>query len=223
MNYLRRLSAITPIILGSGSPRRKDLLQQAKIPFTVKTADISETIPAGEAPEQASRRLAELKAHAVSKSILTQNSQEPPFIEPFLIIASDTIVWHNGDCLGKPVNIPEARETLWRLRGQKHHVYTAISMLLHNSSTKVFSEQQVAKTAVTFKDDSKVSDEEIERYLATGDSLDKAGAYGAQELGSFLVDHLEGALDTVIGFPLLVVDELAAKFLQTLGQSSQNH
>ena len=100
MNNLRRLSAITPIILGSGSPRRKDLLQQAKIPFTVKTADISESIPAGEPPEQAAQRLAELKARAVSKSILTQNSQEPFLIEPFLIIASDTIVWHNGDCLG---------------------------------------------------------------------------------------------------------------------------
>ncbi len=211
MDNLRRLSVDIPIILGSASPRRKDLLEQAQIPFRILTTDVPETIATNESPGGAAKRLAELKANCVAErfqSEQTKNSEQ--FSPAILIIAADTIVWHKGVCLGKPANESEAREMLKGLRGETHRVFTAVSMLLRKTPTITFTETEVASSAVTFKN---VSDEEIERYLATGDPLDKAGAYGAQELGAFLVDRLEGALDTVIGFPLLVVDELAGKLL----------
>jgi nucleoside triphosphate pyrophosphatase len=208
MNNLRRLSAEIPLILGSGSPRRKDLLQRARIPFTIVTVDVPEDILSGEAPDVAAKRLAALKARHVNELIVRKKPAEPA-----VVISADTIVWSQGDCLGKPESLAVARELLKSLRGETHQVFTAVSMLMRLSAPLTFAETAVANTAVTFKH---VSDDEIERYLLTGDPMDKAGAYGAQELGAFLVDHIEGELDTVIGFPLSVVDNLASILLSKI-------
>lgn len=205
MRNLRRLSAEVPVILGSGSPRRKDLLQRARIPFTIVIAEAPEIALDDETPQVATKRLATLKARCVAERVARERPGDSA-----VIIAADTIVWSRGDCLGKPADEAEAREFLLRLRGKTHQVFTAVSMALRIPRMETVIEAEVAQTAVTFKD---VSDKEIESYLATGDSLDKAGAYGAQEPGAFLVDHLAGALDTVIGFPLSVVEELAGIFL----------
>ncbi len=215
MNKLRHLSEEFPVILGSGSPRRKDLLEQAGIPFSIVTTDVPEDIPRGEAPDTAAKRLSALKAYHVSQRVIQEGRTEPA-----VIISADTIVWHNGECLGKPENETVARELLHRLRGETHSVFTAVTLSLNLSPTLAHSvsdivvsdivETGIAETKVAFKN---VSDDQIERYIATGDPLDKAGAYGAQELGAFLVDHISGELDTVIGFPLALVDDLAGLLL----------
>jgi len=205
---LRRLSDEIDIILGSGSPRRKDLLQQAGIPFRIVTVDVAEIVLDNEPSAEAAKRLASLKADAVAE--LSDNKDEK---KPLLIIAADTIVWSEGACLGKPQDADEALRMLQSLRGRTHQVFTGVAMTLRHSQNPSVSISDVAVTKVTFKN---VSDEELRRYIATGDPLDKAGAYGAQELGGFLVDHIDGELDTVIGFPLALVDELAGAILEEI-------
>jgi len=211
MPNLRRLSAEATIVLGSGSPRRRDLLQQARIPFRIVTADVAEIVLENEPPAEAAKRLASLKAEAVAELISKKEEKEPA-----VIIAADTIVWSQGACLGKPQGADEAFWMLQSLRGQTHQVLTGVSLALCHYGNSAPTLSDVAVTTVTFKD---VPDEELRRYIATGDPLDKAGAYGAQELGGFLVDRLDGELDTVIGFPLALVDELAGAILENIKAS----
>lgn len=208
LDALRRLSERCQIILGSSSPRRRMFMELSGAPFRAIGAEIKEIVHPYEAPDVAAMRLAEEKARAVSDSI----EKEPDGAINTLVIGSDTIVWHEAQALGKPSDQTEARAMLRRLSGQTHTVYTAVSLLLlHRDGPLVFN--GCAKTDVTFNN---LTDQQISDYVATGDPLDKAGAYGAQEHGAFLVDHIVGELDTVIGFPRALVDELAGRALQSL-------
>ena len=171
------------IILASGSPRRKELMERAGLDFSIVTADVDETIPEGTPPNEAVTALAVKKARAVARDHPDR-----------LVIGADTVVSIDGRILGKPSDAEDARRMLSLLSGRMHRVYTGIA-LIKNDRVKSFYDE----TAVHFY---KLSDEEIRAYIATGEPMDKAGAYGIQGRGCTLVQRIEGDFFNVVGFPI---------------------
>lgn len=186
MNQLKEMktAAVMKIILASGSPRRQKLLSALGYDFEVVTPVVREENMPGESPEDHVKRLSRLKAESVAR-------QYPDS----LVVGADTIVVLDGRILGKPKSKGEAKSMLELLSDKTHIVYTGLSMII---STTDIVRSEYDSTRVTFN---KLSPEDIDRYLESGESLDKAGAYGIQGMGSFLVDSYDGELDTVIGFP----------------------
>ena len=185
------------IILGSQSPRRRELMAGLDIPFTCVTIDADESYPAdlqaGDIPLYISRA----KAHAYA-SFLKEND---------LLITSDTIVWLNGEMLGKPQDEADARAMLARLSGETHEVYTAVCFADMNGELETL----VDCTKVTFKT---LSEEEIDYYVNKYHPLDKAGAYGVQEwIGYVGVTKMEGSYFNVMGFPICRVYETLRKLI----------
>lgn len=174
------------IILGSQSPRRRELMAGLDIPFTCVTIDADESYPAdlkeGDIPMYISR--AKARAYA---SKLKDND---------LLITSDTIVWLNGEMLGKPQDEADARAMLARLSGKTHEVYTAVCFADKNGELETW----VDCTKVTFNT---LSEKEIDYYVSKYRPLDKAGAYGVQEwIGYIGVTKMEGSYFNVMGFPI---------------------
>ena len=169
------------IILASESPRRKELIKKITKEFTVIPANIDESvlhIPACDLPGE----LSKLKAYDVFAKYPNDK-----------VLACDTVVILEGEIMGKPHTIEKAREMLHKLSGKKHVVisgYTIIS-----------KEKEVTRTVRTYVYFNKLSDELIEKYIATGSPMDKAGAYGIQDREFDLVNHIEGSFDNVIGLP----------------------
>ncbi|KIL75485.1 Maf family protein [Bacillus badius] len=174
---------MTRLILASGSPRRKELLEQIGLAFTVKVSHADETIPFGMSPEQAVMHLASVKAAAVAAD------EQDDFV-----IGADTIVLLDGEILGKPKSRQEAKEMLQRLSGRTHAVCTGVS-IRYGADECVFYE----KTYVTFWE---LAEEEINSYLDTGEPFDKAGAYGIQGAGAIFVKKIDGDYFAVVGLPL---------------------
>jgi len=174
------------LILASNSPRRRQLLALGGWMFGLDIADVDETRLPAEAPADYVRRLAEAKARAVL----------PRAREEHIIIGADTTVVIDGDVLGKPVDGQDARQMLTRLRGRTHQVFTGIS-ILRASDGKVWTE--VVITDVPMR---AYSDEEIERYIESGDPMDKAGAYGIQNPNFQPVESMAGCYASVMGLPL---------------------
>jgi len=185
------------IILASGSPRRQQLLEQAGIPHEVLVSGADETVTG--TPREQVEELALRKANAVLP--LVDNSQGET-----IIIAADTLVFINGEVLGKPQNHNEAFEMLKKLQGNAHQVYTGVALLCV-SSGEVMVFADVAD--VFFRP---LCDEEILAYIATGEPFDKAGAYGIQEKGATLVDRINGDFYTVMGLPISKVCTALKKF-----------
>ena len=173
------------IVLASGSPRRRQLLEQAGIPHKVVVSNADETVSGS--PEEQVKELALRKAQAVIPMLDGEDDM--------VIIAADTIVYINGEVLGKPENRDHAFEMLSKLSGNTHEVYTGVAILHDFRIAHVFADM----TEVTFRH---LSDEEILDYIATGEPFDKAGAYGIQERGSVLVDRINGDFYTVMGLPI---------------------
>lgn len=192
------------IILGSQSPRRRELMAGLGLPFTAVSIDADESFPAelqgGDIPCYISRAKAEAYAPQ-----LKQNQ---------LLITADTIVWHDGKMLGKPHSEEEAVEMLKSLRNHTHQVYTAVtfvkkSPLTSNQSPLVLS-TVVDKTDVTFGD---LTDEEIAYYVAQYRPFDKAGAYGVQEwIGYVACTEIRGSYFNVMGFPVHQVYQMIKKY-----------
>jgi len=179
-------NTLPSLILASNSPRRKQLLALGGWVFGIEVSNIDETRLPGEDPAGYVRRLAEQKARAVL-----------PRVGPaHLIIGSDTSVVIDGDVLGKPAHAMEAREMLMRLRGRAHQVYTGIAVL-RASDGNLWTD--VVVTDVPMR---AYSAEEVERYIATGDPLDKAGAYGIQNPDFQPVASMAGCYASVMGLPL---------------------
>jgi len=175
-----------PIILASGSPRRRALLEALGVPFTVQNADVDESLLPGERPEPYARRLALAKAHAVAAEV-----------DGGLVLGADTIVVDGDEVLGKPLDAAEAIRLLRRLRGRRHVVITAIALVdAATGAARVGAEH----SGVWLRD---ITDAEIDAYVATGDPLDKAGAYAVQHAGFRPVARIEGSETNVIGLPLL--------------------
>lgn len=192
------------LVLASQSPRRKELLGWLKIPFIVMTADLDE-ISSATHPAQVAEDLATQKGEAIYQKCIAN----PEFGKSFfpLIVSSDTLVALGEKIFNKPANHQEAAAMLDELKGHTHTVHTGVSLLLFDPVLKekkkhVFS----VATKVKFK---KMSDDVRDQYVATGDSLDKAGAYGIQGMGLTFVESLEGSYSNVVGFPLVeFIDQL---------------
>jgi MAF protein len=174
------------LVLASNSPRRRELLALGGWTFRIRPADVDESQQPGEAPGAYVLRLAESKAHACA---------EPADAES-IILAADTAVINGNDILGKPKDTAEAVEMLKDLRGRSHQVYTGIAVLRLSDGTLVTDLCITDVPMRTYRDD------EIEAYVATGDPLDKAGAYAIQNAGFHPVESLRGCYASVMGLPL---------------------
>jgi len=173
-----------PLVLASGSPRRKTLLEAAGLPFEIVESGIDEILREGESAIDFAMRMAAEKALNVS-------ARRPAA----LVLAADTIVECDGRILGKPVDPAEARAMLQTLSGNTHTVVTAFAI----ASARKISESHSAITRVTFR---RLSSDEIAEYVASGAPLDKAGAYGIQDAGAGFIAHVEGSRDNVMGLPV---------------------
>ena len=180
----------TEIVLASASPRRRELLAQVGLAATVVPADVDESVLAGEAPDRHVIRLSETKALAVAGR---------PEIAGRFFIGSDTVVVRDGTILGKPADAAEAAAMLRSLSGRGHEVVSGYAV--HDRRTGRTLSGAVA-THVWFKE---LTDQEISGYIATGEPLDKAGAYAIQGLGAFMVPRIEGSYPNVVGLPLCEV------------------
>ena len=179
------------IILASKSPRRQELLKFITQDFTVKTAEVDETLPEKISPADAVLYLSKIKA-------------EPFKNENDIVIGADTVVAIDGKILGKPSDKADARDMLRLLSGKTHSVFTGVTVFKGNDSKSFFSE-----TKVTFFE---LSESEIENYISTGEPLDKAGAYGIQGFGSLLVEKIEGDYFNVVGLPVSKLNRLLTNF-----------
>nr|WP_241159501.1 Maf family protein [Adlercreutzia sp. ZJ176] len=189
------------MILASGSPRRRELLEQAGVAFTVRTpvTPVDESLEPDLAaqPEEACKKLAERKAGAVIQEVLAED-----YTGMLIVLGADTMVVKDGQIFGKPRSLSDGKHMLRALSGATHEVITAVSVWMVAAPEA----EKVSLGFRTFADVSRVTfrdltDEEIADYLRCGESFDKAGAYAIQGAGAALVERYEGALDTIIGLP----------------------
>ena len=191
--------------LASQSPRRRQLLEAAGFSLTIVPADIDETRQEGETPTHLVERLARQKAEATRGSLAGRATED-------VLLAADTIVWtEDCDVLGKPVDEKAACAMLQELSGRTHHVSTGVCLMHLDPTAKALATRSfVETTRVSFFD---LTDEEIRAYVASGEPMDKAGAYGIQGRGRLLVSGIEGDWANVVGLPVArVVRELEALF-----------
>ncbi len=182
--------AEAPILLASKSPRRADLLREAGIAFeVVDVGEVDETPPPGFSPAEVVEHLALRKARAVAALACERT-----------VLTADTLVFLDGETLGKPADADDAVRMLRRLSGRAHEVATGVAL-----ATPDGTRSGVDTTRVHFR---ALADEEIRAYVDTGEPLDKAGSYGIQGGAGAFVAHLEGAADTVIGLPVALVRRL---------------
>jgi septum formation protein len=173
------------LVLASRSPRRSELLAAAGFNFTIRTADVDETPRPGEGPREYVVRVAEEKARAVSAA------------EDEIILAADTIVVLDNAIMGKPRDAEDATRMLLTLSGRQHEVMTGIA-LRRGDRLK----HDLASTTVWF---APLNDLEIEEYVMSGESMDKAGAYGIQGLASRFIERIDGSYSNVVGLPIALV------------------
>ena len=190
-----------PLILASASPRRSELLKQAGFSFTIVPSTTEET-RTEVSPGQLVEDLAFQKANDVYETVKGNYTDQD-----FMVIGADTIVYYDGEVLGKPADAQEAFDMLKLLSDRTHQVYTGLAIILRKEN-----EKQVhllhERTDVTFYP---ISDEELKDYIATGDPLDKAGAYGIQGTFAVHVKEIKGDYNNVVGLPI-------ARLYQTLRQ-----
>jgi MAF protein len=183
----------TPIILASASPRRRELLSLLELPFSIVVAKVEETNHAGEPPSAMVQRLSRAKARFVA-------ARHPKA----LVIGADTTVALDGESLGKPADPAEATAMLRALRGRPHRVYSGLT-LIHRDRALT----DLAESVVWMRN---YDDEEMARYVASGDPLDKAGAYAIQHGGFHPVARIEGCYANVMGLPLCHLTRALARF-----------
>lgn len=186
---------MTAIYLASGSPRRRELLALLGVPFEVLAAPVAELRRTDEPATEYVRRLALEKAQA--------GVAAAP--EPRPVLGADTIVVLDGRILEKPRDGSHAAEMLTALSGQRHQVMTAVAFADGN--------HQLCRSVVTEVTFRRLSPQEIDRYIATGEPMDKAGAYGIQGLGGVFVRAINGSYHAVVGLPLVETAELLCQFI----------
>ncbi len=181
------------IVLASGSPRRRQLLEMLRIPFRVIPPDVDEHVLPGEAPDRYVTRLSRAKAEAVVARAPGE-----------LVLAADTTVVLDGAIFEKPTSPANAVEMLSRLQGKTHEVMTAVAVARDGDLA-----QALDVSRVTFRPADRPT---LEAYVATGEPLDKAGAYAIQGLGAPLIERVEGDFFGVMGLPLRLALDLLARF-----------
>ena len=194
------------IYLASRSPRRRDLLKQIGVPFELlllredlrRGADVDETPLAEESPGVYVLRVASAKAAMAVRQIAYRGLPQKP------VLSADTTVVFDGQIVGKPEDAEDAARILRTLSGREHQVLTAVAVALREQI-----EAQISVSSVLFRE---LSDAEIRSYVATGEPLDKAGAYAIQGRGGVLVTRMTGSYSGIMGLPLAETVELLQKF-----------
>lgn len=181
------------IILASGSPRRAEILSFVGWEFEKHTADIDESVLENETPENYVRRLAQEKASAIAAKFTD-----------IVVLGADTIVLLDGEIIGKPTDLNDARKMLGKLSGRWHEVLTGVA-LVKNEKIEI----DLQRTRVKFGE---MSDAEIEFLVEKGEPLDKAGAYAVQAQAALFIERIEGDYWNVVGLPVNLVYRLAQKF-----------
>ena len=178
------------IILASASPRRRQLLHQVGAKFEVVTSNVEENIEQQMPASDLVQALAYAKARDVAYHIHDNAC---------IVIGADTVVVYNDQILGKPQHKEHAYEMLRMLSGSTHEVFTGFAIIDKHTDKSV---KQYEKTRVTFR---QLNDREINAYIKTGEPMDKAGAYGIQEIGSLLIESIQGDYFNVVGLPIMRV------------------
>lgn len=179
------IKLIRPLILASGSPRRREILTTMGLSYTVDISDANESYFAD--PESMVLELSRRKAQAVASR--HKNA---------IILAADTLVYC-GEVLGKPKDAKHARQMLHELSGNWHSVFTGVT-LIDTATGKTLTKADMTRVHFVA-----LNDEEIDAYVATKDPLDKAGAYGIQGMGGMFIDRIEGSYSNVVGLPMALV------------------
>jgi septum formation protein len=180
------------LVLASASPRRRELLKNAGIPFIVQPSEIPELPREGEAPQACAERLAREKA----LDVFRQRPQD-------FVLGADTIVIVGGQILGKPRDVVDAARILRLLSGRTHQVITGVCLI--GPDRKGRSSLRDTRSETTLVTMSELSDEDIQSYVATGEPLDKAGAYAIQGIASRWISRIEGDYFNVMGLPVSLV------------------
>lgn len=183
------------IILASKSPRRKKLLEQVGLSFSVDASNFEERSVSAKKPGDLVKLLSLAKANAVAHKY-----------KDAIVIGSDTIVFYNGEVLGKPETKKKAKEMLRKLSGKTHSVFTGYAVI--DTKTKKNISGHV-ETKVTFKN---LTDKEISAYVNRDEVLDRAGAYGIQDSASLFVEYIKGDYSSVVGLPLIEIYKALKKF-----------
>lgn len=178
---------MTRLILASGSPRRRELLALLNIPFDVVTAETDENVAGGYDPVETAKAIAAAKARAVKAQV-----------GEGLVLAADTIVFHRGQLLGKPREAAEARNALSQMRGRWHLVITGLALALDSGPLVV----SAVETRVKMR---RYGLDEVASYVASGEPMDKAGAYAIQDPVFQPVARVEGCYANVMGLPLCAI------------------
>jgi septum formation protein len=182
------VSALPRLVLASQSPRRADLLRAAGFDFEVRVADVDESVLPGESPHDYVSRL------AIAKAVAARRADDD------LVLAADTTVVVDGHVLGKPADAADASRMLRRLAGREHDVLTGVCLLRGR-----YRDTRVAATRVGFLP---MTDDEIAWYVASGEPMDKAGAYGIQGRVSRFVTGITGSYSNVVGLPVALVYQM---------------
>lgn len=197
----------TPFILASGSPRRRELLSSLGVDFTILKPDIDETQHAGENPFAYVRRLSMEKAEAAA--LRCQTDALVLAADTVVILAADTIGVQAGEILGKPADAEDARAMLQRQRARSHVVCTALTLFGLQDGVVLRQDTRLTRTTVTMR---AYSDDEIERYIATGDPFDKAGSYAIQHAEFQPVAQIVGSYTNVVGLPVETLKAMLKAF-----------
>jgi septum formation protein len=181
------------IILASASPRRAELLRQIAVSFQQLPVDINEALKSGETPVEHVVRLAREKAQAGAELAQQQNIHLP-------VLGADTIIELDAEVMGKPIDAAHARVMLQKLSGKTHHVHTAVCLIYGEMQTSALSSSRV--------EFAQLDPAQIERYVASGEPLDKAGSYAIQGAAAQFIRALHGSYSGVMGLPLYETAEL---------------
>lgn len=187
------------VILASNSPRRKELLNQILDKFEVIKSDFNEDDIKEKNPENLVKMLSLKKAEAVFDKFKDNE---------LLVIGGDTLVYFDGQVLGKPKSEEDAYRTLKRLQSNKNEVYSAFTIILKKNN-EIIKETSLSKSIVTMKS---MSDEQIKEYIKTGEPMDKAGSYAVQGIGSKFIDNIEGSYNAVVGLDVEKLKELLRNY-----------
>jgi septum formation protein len=187
----RQTGQMSPLVLASSSPRRRDFFDQLGLQYTVRVPDVDESTRPAEHPETYVDRIARRKVEAVDAAPTE------------VVVAADTSVALDTAILGKPVDNAAARRMLRSLSGRTHRVHTAVAVAINGKITS-----ETVTTKVTFAE---LSNDDIDWYLSTGEHTDKAGAYGIQGAGGVFVESIDGSYSNVAGLPLAQTTALLRK------------
>lgn len=191
---------MSQIILASQSPRRKELLEQIGLEFEICPAKGEEIITKS-IPEEVVMELSRQKAEEVAAMVSSYTIEHKDITTPsdILVIGADTVVAYDGKILGKPVDEADAKSMLSMLSGNTHSVFTGVTLVLIDKSGRAGEIVFYEKTDVKMH---KMSEQEIDRYISTGEPMDKAGSYGIQGKCAIYIEKIDGDYNNVVGLPI---------------------